>query len=363
MYTVMRKVTFKLYPTPSQVKQMLDVKGAHQRLYNAALESRIDAYKRCGISLSYVRQAKELTRLRSQDTTYAALNAQSCQVTLRRLDKAFKAFFGRVKQGTCGGFPRFKSFRRFTGWGYATHGDGFRVFSEGHHGTLRLSGIGTLRMRGKARQWGKVKTCEILHRRGRWYASITVTCSPERESGKRALGMDWGVCTFATLTDEKGEVEEIENPRFLRSELSKVRRAQRALSRKRSGSKNWRKQLDRVGSLRGKIARRREDFLHKESAKLIKKSALIATEELSVKTMTASGGARKKSLNREILSCAPSMFLSMIRYKAQRSWCRVSRGRDTEGEAVSNLSKLREASEEAVEPTRPFMPMWVRNGA
>ena len=39
MYTVMRKVTFKLYPTPSQAKQMLDVKGAHQRLYNAASAS------------------------------------------------------------------------------------------------------------------------------------------------------------------------------------------------------------------------------------------------------------------------------------------------------------------------------------
>ena len=167
-----RKVTFKLYPSKTQEALLLDMKGLHQRLYNAALEQRIDAYKRCGVSLPFSKQCKELTTLRRVDPVYSSLNAQSCQVTLKRLELAFQSFFRRLKAGIKAGFPRFKSFRRFTGWGYKAHGDGFRVFSEGHHGTIRLSGIGTLKMRGKARQWGEVKTCEILHKQGDWYATI-----------------------------------------------------------------------------------------------------------------------------------------------------------------------------------------------
>ena len=314
-----RKVTFKLYPSRTQEALLLDMKGLHQRLYNAALEQRIDAYKRCGVSLPFSKQCKELTTLRRADPVYSSLNAQSCQVTLKRLELAFQSFFRRLKAGIKAGFPRFKSFRRFTGWGYKAHGDGFRVFSEGHHGTIRLSGIGTLKMRGKARQWGEVKTCEILHKQGDWYASVTLACTPERASGAEALGMDWGVETFATLVDEEGAVDKIENPRLLRSQLDKLAHEQRSLSRKKRGSKNGSRQLARVARLRGKIARRRKDFLHKESAKLVDRCALIATEELNVKTMTASGGGYKKGWNREILSTAPSTFLSMIRYKAEEA--------------------------------------------
>lgn len=73
-------------------------------------------------------------------------------------------------------------------------------------------------------------------------------------------------------------------------------------------------------------ANRRHDFLHKESAKIVAASNLIATESLTVKNMTASAKgtieqpgrnvAQKAGLNREILSTAPSAFLAMLRYKA-----------------------------------------------
>ena len=69
------------------------VLSLHQRLYNAALEQRITVYKSKKISLSYFDQAKELTELRKVDDDYKSLNAQSSQVTLKRLDLAFKHFF------------------------------------------------------------------------------------------------------------------------------------------------------------------------------------------------------------------------------------------------------------------------------
>jgi putative transposase len=99
MGTVKRKVTYRLYPSRRQQNQMLETLRLHQKLYNAALEQRIDAYKRCGVSLSFSDQCTELTKLREEFPEYAALNAQSEQVTLKRLDLAFGHFFRRVKEG------------------------------------------------------------------------------------------------------------------------------------------------------------------------------------------------------------------------------------------------------------------------
>lgn len=125
MSLVKRKITYRLYPTKKQELAMGLVLRLHQQLYNAALEQRISAYKKQKKSLSYVEQARELTVLRAELEEYKLLNAQSCQVTLTRLDLAFKHFFRRVKaKEKQVGFPRFKSLERYAGWGYKAHGDG-----------------------------------------------------------------------------------------------------------------------------------------------------------------------------------------------------------------------------------------------
>ena len=59
MIEVNRKVTYRLYPTAQQEVVLSDTLRLHQRLYNAALEQRITAYRTRKVSLSYVDQAKE----------------------------------------------------------------------------------------------------------------------------------------------------------------------------------------------------------------------------------------------------------------------------------------------------------------
>ena len=95
----MRKAyKFRIYPTRKQSEAPDREVAAAQRLYNAALEQRCLAWKRCGLSLTYLEQARDLTDLRASGTqtptTYSA-----CQDVLRRLDKAFKGFFSRLKAG------------------------------------------------------------------------------------------------------------------------------------------------------------------------------------------------------------------------------------------------------------------------
>ncbi len=52
MEPVSRKVVYRLYPSRSQEAALLDMLGLHQRLYNAALEQRIAAWRLQRKSLS-----------------------------------------------------------------------------------------------------------------------------------------------------------------------------------------------------------------------------------------------------------------------------------------------------------------------
>ena len=324
MMVYKRRVNYRLYPTAKQQEEMLGLLRKHQLMYNAALEQRITAYKKNGVSLTYQDQTKDLTELRAALPEFKIVNAQSSQNTLKRLDRAMKAFFRRVKSGEAPGFPRFKSFERYSGWGYNTHGDGWRLHGEEKHGFLRLSGVGYIRMRGKARTQGTPKTLDIMYKQGKWYASIVFDCQSKRkqENITGAIGLDRGVETFATMAHDSGKYTAIHNERHLRKELTKLKQLQCDLSRKKRGSRNWQRLKKQLAALYGKIARKRHEFLHQTSAKLVKENSLIAVEKLNIKGMTAKGGKRKKGLNREVLSTAPAAFHEMLKYKVEETGTR-----------------------------------------
>jgi|SRR5579871_628070 len=317
-----RKVTYRLYPNTKQAERLSEMLALHQRVYNAALENRIRSYREDKKSLSFADQCKTLTQWRHTYKELADLNAQSLQVTLKRLDLAFQAFFRRVKNGEKPGFPRFKSLQRYPGWGYKSHGDGFRLFpgNKRKHGQLRLSSIGMIAMRGKARAIGEPKTCEILHKSGKWYVSVTIECNPTRVSGTKAIALDWGVEKFLTTHDSTGETKQIKNPRYVKSALKKLKLLQQSVSRKTNKQSHHRKKaIKLLSKFHSQLACRRKDFHHQEAAKLVKENGLIAVEALSIKKMTKSGGSRKKGLNREILSTAPAQFHQILKSKAEEA--------------------------------------------
>ena len=337
----LRKTTYRLYPTPKQVVALETLLRSHQQLYNAALEERIDCYRKTGKSLSYADQCKSLTVLRTDLPEWAAAaNCSSQQMTLRRLDKAFAAFFRRVKAGQTPGFPRFKSLARMPGFSFKSPGDGWRFApnvsepdAEGmtrwtQHGSLRVSGVGQLRARGQARQGGEIRSSDLLFRHGRWYLSLTLDIGrPERErTGDEAMAFDWGVQTFLSGVTHTGEVLHIDNPRWYQVDKAKVAALAQAVSRKRNKRSNRRRKAVRVlAAAKGKTARRRLDWSHKLAAQLAARFALAATEQLTIANMTRSAAgtvdepgknvAQKAGLNREILDTAPALFTSLLRCK------------------------------------------------
>ncbi len=137
---------------------------------------------------------KDLTAWRGYADALRGLNAQSLQVTAKRVALSFDAFFRRLKSGDEPGYPRFKSFRRFPGWGYKTYGDGWKLLqSDGKHGKVRLSGIGEIRIRGKGRFTGTPKAAEVIHKAGKWYLSVTYDVAETmvaRQRGSEAAAFD-----------------------------------------------------------------------------------------------------------------------------------------------------------------------------
>lgn len=338
MAAVHRRVTMKLYPSVTQAAAMDRVCYLHRALYNAALQERVDAWRLAKTSIGFSAQCKSVTQIRRDDPAYLAINAQSLQVTLKRLDLAFGHFFRRVKAGEAPGFPRFKGQDRFPGFGFKTHGDGFK-FEPGEgwrHGKLRLSGIGTMRARGEARTPGRVVCADIQRKADGWFLSLVVECEPHRErTGNAIAGLDWGVETLATLCTGPMQFSEIENDRLMVEAQDGLKAAQRDLSRHFRGKRSKRAAGARrlLAKRSRKLANRRKDRNHQTTARLVREHAVIVTEEISVKNMTASAKGtaetpgqnvrQKAGLNRAILDTAPGGWLSLLTTKAEEAAGRV----------------------------------------
>jgi putative transposase len=114
-----RSYKFLLQTTSRQTIALEKALSLNRELYNAALEERKGAWRWEKRAVSYVDQSRELTELRSVRADTLAFGVTVCRGTLKRLDRAFQAFFRRCKAGQTPGFPRFKGRGQFDSlqWG------------------------------------------------------------------------------------------------------------------------------------------------------------------------------------------------------------------------------------------------------
>jgi putative transposase len=319
-----RRITFRLYPSRTQEHKLFEARRLHAYLFNAALANRKTQYQKFNHSVDYFEQQASLPAFKEVWTEYKALNAGSLQATLKRVDFAFTRFFQRLS-----GYPRFRSIRKYSGWTYPDGRQGFKTHTEGKNGYLELRDLSIkIQMRGEARTWGKPTTCTILYRSGKWYASITINCIPERKTGLGAIGLDLGCKTAIAKSD--GSL--IEPPLFLASASKKINQVSKQLRRKRKperkkckGSRRWQKVQKTLAKLKKKIAQKRQNWVHHQAVEIVSSNSLIATEKLSLKNMTRKARAESKrkrqkaGLNRSILDVGIGMLKQAIAYKAHEA--------------------------------------------
>lgn len=317
-----RRTTFRLYPDKQQEAKLHYWRKLHKLLYNACIYHRKVEYEKFGQSINYHDQQNALPAFKECWEEYKELGSHALQATVKRVDFAYQRFFQKL-----GGRPKFKSARDYRGWTYPCKA-GWKATTNGENGYLCLTNLGFIQMRGKARTWGMPTTCTINWKQGKWYASITVNCNPQRETGTGAVGLDFG--TYHAIATSDGEL--INNPRFLAKSQAEIKKASRKLRKKRApnfrkkvkASKRWRKQRKNVSRLQQKVARQREDWQHKVSAQIVSHNSMVATEKLNLKGMTrkakASKGKRQKAgLNRSLLDVGISNLTSLLKYKLEEA--------------------------------------------
>ncbi len=269
---------FRLFPTRKQQERLQWTLDRARELYNAALQERKDAYRMAGKSINYHDQANQLPAIKDMREEYTDIHSQVLQDVLRKVDKAFKAFFARCKRGETPGFPRFKGKGHFDSFTYPQAG-----FSLTYDHRVCLSKIGSIKVKLHREMKGTIKTCTIKREGDCWY--VVLSCEVEHElmeASPEAVGIDLGLLHFATLSDGST----IENPRYLRKGEKKLEKLQQALSQKKRGSHRRKQAVKQVAKAHRRVRNQRADFLHKESRKLVNTYGLIVFEELQPATMS-----------------------------------------------------------------------------
>lgn len=297
-----RTFKYRLYPTKAQVLQLEHQLGLCRELYNAAVQERRDAWRTSHVSIGFNAQSAQLPEIKDERPELESVYSQVLQDVLHRVDKNFKAFFTRVKQGLKAGFPRFRSAVRYDSLTYPQLG--FAL--EARH--LKLSKIGRIKIKLHRQLEGKVKTLTLKREADKWYACFSVEgeAHPLPESTE-AIGIDVGLSAFATLSDGT----EIENPRYYRKAQATLRTAQRKVSRRKRGSQRRRKAVKLLQSAHAHVRNQRADFHHQIARALVNQYGLIAVEDLNVKGLA--GGMLAKSVN----DAGWSSFISKLADKAE----------------------------------------------
>ena len=103
-----------------------------------------------------------------------------------------------------------------------------------------------------------------------------------------SIGLDVGISSLiATSNGDK-----ITNPKHFKQLRKKLKRVQKALSRKTKGSNNRHKARIEVAKIHAQITDARKDFLHKLTTQLVRENQTIIVEDLASKSRKA--GALKQ---------------------------------------------------------------------
>jgi putative transposase len=310
--TVRKAYKYKLIPTPNQERELGRVLGLCRWLYNTALEQRIIAYRRAGVSLSRYQQEAELKDLRAEFPEYAAMHSHVLQDVLARLDKTYQAFFRRVKAGEKAGFPRYQGRDRWHSFTYKEFGNGTTL----DNGFLVLSKIGRIAVRWSRPIEGTPKTVTISREADGWYVCFScadVPIQPLPPSGQET-GIDLGIETFATLADGT----RVFHPGWYRKAERALKTAQRRVSRRKKGSNRRRKAVALLAKAHQTVRRQRQDFHHKTALALVRANDVIYHEDLQTANML-----KNHHLAKSINDAGWSAFLSILAFKAACAGKRV----------------------------------------
>ena len=310
--TARKTYKFKLKPTPEQAQSLDRMLMLCRHVYNAAIGERREAYRMRDISVTYYQQKAELPGIKEAMPEYSEVHSQVLQDVVLRVDRAFQAFFRRIREGQTPGYPRFHGRDRFNSLTYPQYDNGARL----DNGFLVLAKIGRVAVRWSRPIEGTPKTVTISREADGWYVCISCADVPVQslESTGQETGIDLGLESFATLAD--GTM--IHNPRCYREAERRLKSAQRKVARRKKWSKRRKKAVALLAKAHQTIRRQRQDFQHKAALQLVREYDTIYHEALQVANMV-----KNPHLAKSITDAGWSGFLLILTFKAACAGKRV----------------------------------------
>lgn len=273
---MVRGFHYRFYPSSEQKTALAKTFGCSRYIYNWALNLRSKAWQERKERINYGATSAALTALKRQpDVEWLnEVSSVPTQQALRHLQTAFVNFWEHGAD-----YPTFK--RRDNRQSAEFTRSGF----QWQNGNLTLAKIGCLKICWSRRFSAEPTTVHVTRTfAGRYYVSFRVDeplSAMPPASGE--IGIDLGLTCFAAFSDGTKH----EAPRPLRRKMAQLKRAQKALSRKRKGSRNRIKARVRVAKIHQKISDIRRDYLHQLSTQLVRENQTLVVEDLNVRGMMA----------------------------------------------------------------------------
>ncbi|MBC6429625.1 IS200/IS605 family element transposase accessory protein TnpB [Nostoc sp. HG1] len=269
---------YRFYPSPEQEILLRKTMGCARLVYNRALAARTEAWYERQERIDYLKTSSLLTQWKQLEELQFLNEVSSVplQQGLRHLQKAFANFWaGRAK------YPNFK--KKHHGGSAEFTKAAFR-WKDGQVWLAKCVEALPIRWSRELPDGCEPSTITIkLDPSGRWHVSLLVDNLSIRQEPKsdKSIGLDVGITSLIATSDG----DKIDNPKHFRRLRSKLKKAQKSLSRKQKGSNNRHKQRRKVAIVHAQIADSRKDFLHKLTTQLVRENQTIVVEDLAINNM------------------------------------------------------------------------------
>ncbi|VWC61639.1 RNA-guided endonuclease InsQ/TnpB family protein [Burkholderia lata] len=308
---------FELMPNGEQQRDMRRFAGSCRFVYNKALALQKENYEAGGKFIGYVAMAKHLTGWRNGAETPWLKDApvHPLQHALKDMERAYKNFFAKRAA-----FPKFRKRGQRDSFRYP---DPKQFKLDQPNGRIFLPKLGWMRLRLSRPVLGELRNVTVSFNAGKWCVSIQTEREVEQPvpHATSVVGIDVGIARFATMSDGTF----LTPLNSFRKHEARLRRCQRAMSRKVRFSNNWKKAKARVQRIHTRIGNARRDYLHKATTTISKNHAMVCIEDLQVRKMSRSASGStdapgknvraKSSLNKAILDQGWFEFRRQLEYK------------------------------------------------